>query len=349
MKKKVLAVLVLVLMMVSVMGVYTWNAMGEPANLVPIMTSNTSPSGECNAITNESGVEAYKAFDRNPSTWWNGCNGTPPGWLSYTFPQPKVITKYSIQNYPGYQSTAGRYDPMNWTFEAYNGSSWVTLDSQTNQHFSAGERKEYSFTNTTAFSAYRIYVSACGSSNSPQVVIAEMELMGTDAPVTPAPTNLSATAGNAQISLSWDAVTGATSYKVKRSTTQGGPYAEIASNVTATNYLDTGLTNGTTYYYVVTAVNSGGESANSNEASATPQDNTPPPATGNNLLRIRMTDGQELEFQMSGTEVQSFVTWYNGHTQPSYMIAKTYNAGPFTSRKVYIAWEKVVDFEVMNY
>ena len=83
------------------------------------------------------------------------------------------------------------------------------------------------------------------------------------------PTSLQATAGNAQISLSWTASTGATSYALKRSTTSGGSYTQI-STTSATTYMDTGLTNGTTYYYAVAAVNSAGSSANSNQASATP-------------------------------------------------------------------------------
>jgi hypothetical protein len=86
----------------------------------------------------------------------------------------------------------------------------------------------------------------------------------------PAPTNLVATAGNAQVSLTWSASSGAASYNVKRSTTSGGPYTIIATGVTAASYTDSGLVNGTTYYYVVSAVNGNGESANSNEASATP-------------------------------------------------------------------------------
>lgn len=94
----------------------------------------------------------------------------------------------------------------------------------------------------------------------------------------PAPTNLSATPGNAQISLAWAASAGATTYNAKRSTTSGGPYSQIAA-LSATSYNDTGLTNGTTYYYVVSAVNSSGESANSNQASATPTASMSPNVT----------------------------------------------------------------------
>lgn len=96
------------------------------------------------------------------------------------------------------------------------------------------------------------------------------------------PTNLTAAAGNQQVVLTWNPSAGATSYRVKRATANGGPYTIIASP-TSTNYTDTGLTNGTTYYYVVTAVNSGGESGNSNQASATPTGSMP----GGNTIDLR--------------------------------------------------------------
>ena len=85
-----------------------------------------------------------------------------------------------------------------------------------------------------------------------------------------APTNLSAEAGNTQISLNWNAVNGAASYNVKRSETSGGPYTTISSvSGSAITYNDSNVEPGKTYYYVVTAVSaSGKESPNSNEASA---------------------------------------------------------------------------------
>ena len=91
-----------------------------------------------------------------------------------------------------------------------------------------------------------------------------------------APTNLKATAGNAQAGLTWSASSGATSYHVRRATTSGGPYTQVAAPTSA-SYTDTGLTNGTTYYYVVSALTSTGESANSVQASAAPA--APPAAS----------------------------------------------------------------------
>jgi hypothetical protein len=86
----------------------------------------------------------------------------------------------------------------------------------------------------------------------------------------PAATVLSATPGSGQVSLTWTAVSGASTYRVHRATVSGGPYTTIQSNLTGTSFTDTGLTNGTAYFYVVTATNFVGEGPNSNEASATP-------------------------------------------------------------------------------
>ena len=88
-------------------------------------------------------------------------------------------------------------------------------------------------------------------------------------PIPAAPTGITATAGDTQVSLSWTASANATSYHVKRSTTSGSGYTQVGAPTTA-SFTDTGLTNGTTYFYVVTAVNASGESSNSTEANAKP-------------------------------------------------------------------------------
>ena len=88
--------------------------------------------------------------------------------------------------------------------------------------------------------------------------------------ISPPPTGLAATAGNAQVALSWSASGTATNYYVKRSTTSGSGYVTVATNASLA-FTNTGLGNGTTYYYVVSAVNADGESDDSSEVSATPQ------------------------------------------------------------------------------
>ncbi|MGB8323409.1 MAG: fibronectin type III domain-containing protein, partial [Candidatus Acidiferrum sp.] len=130
------------------------------------------------------------------------------------------------------------------------------------------------------------------------------------APTTPPPTpaSLQATAGNAQIILTWSASAGATSYNVKRSTTNGGPYSQISSPST-NSYSDTGLTNGTTYYYVVSAVNSAGQSANSNQASATPT----APATPDVTITIDPTKTHAISSYIYG------MNFYSTSTGPAHV------------------------------
>ena len=86
-----------------------------------------------------------------------------------------------------------------------------------------------------------------------------------------APTNFTAAAGNAQVTLNWNESIWATNYTVGRATTSGGPYTAIGTTTADTTSLtDTNVVNGTTYYYVVSAVNSFGTGSNSSEVAAMP-------------------------------------------------------------------------------
>jgi fibronectin type 3 domain-containing protein len=133
----------------------------------------------------------------------------------------------------------------------------------------------YSDTDLTNGTKYFYVVSAVNSSgeSANSTEVSATPTAPASPPATPA--SLQAVAENAEISLSWSASAGASSYDVKRSTTSGGPYTQIATAST-NSYSDTGLTNGTTYYYVVSAANSAGQSSNSAQASATPTAPTNP-------------------------------------------------------------------------
>jgi regulation of enolase protein 1 (concanavalin A-like superfamily) len=75
--------------------------------------------------------------------------------------------------------------------------------------------------------------------------------------VPPAPTGLTATAGQSGVSLGWTAVQYANlkGYNVYRSTTAAGPFTLLAATpVTMASYLDTTAPSGTYVYYQVTAV-----------------------------------------------------------------------------------------------
>ncbi len=137
------------------------------------------------------------------------------------------------------------------------------------------------------------------------------------APATP--TGLTASAGDARVTLGWNAASGATSYDVKRGTSASGPFSTIASVSTA-SYADTAVVNGTTYYYVVSAVNAGGSSQDSAVANATPQA-TPPtlPATPTGLAAAVGNTGVAL-------------LWNPASGATTYVVKRGSSAGgPFTT------------------
>lgn len=157
------------------------------------------------------------------------------------------------------------------------------------------------------------------------------------------PINLTATAGYSRVTLSWDAVTGATGYNVKRAIIAGGLYEIVASNISTNSYVDTDVVNGTTYYYVVTAVNPDGESANSNEASATPV--SAPIPTGNALLRVTMIDSSEREYKLPMSDINGFINWLDSHSSGdslSYRLSTAFDS------KEYLLFDKIISFEVIT-
>ncbi|HEY3320739.1 MAG TPA: endo-1,3-alpha-glucanase family glycosylhydrolase [Planctomycetota bacterium] len=161
--------------------------------------------------------------------------------------------------------------------------------------------------------AYYYVVSAINANGES---VNSNQASATPAGVPAAPTNLTATAGNAQVNLSWSASSGATSYNVRRATTSGGPYTAVATTVTTTSYVDTALTNGTVYYYVTNAVNASGTSGNSNEVSATPAG---APAAPTNLTA---TAGNS----------QVSLSWSASSGATSYSVERsTTSGGPYTA------------------
>ena len=126
-----------------------------------------------------------------------------------------------------------------------------------------------SYTNTGAKAGTTYYyrVKACNDAGlSPYSNIVSGKVKS----VTPKPAAPVVKLGNSATSgkpmLTWNAVSGATSYKVYRATSQNGTYS-LLGTVTATSYTNTGAKAGVTYYYKVKAVNSAGESAYSNTVS----------------------------------------------------------------------------------
>ncbi|SEF25857.1 LamG-like jellyroll fold domain-containing protein [Variovorax sp. NFACC27] len=83
------------------------------------------------------------------------------------------------------------------------------------------------------------------------------------------PTGLTARVRGTQVLLSWWGCPDAQSYTVRRASTAGGPYTDIASGITDTlSFTDSTVAAGDVWYYVVVATGASGESAASNEERA---------------------------------------------------------------------------------
>jgi|GEM_PF-6409915 len=98
-------------------------------------------------------------FDHNPDTFWNSDNydDLHNWWVAYDFGTPKTITSYSLQS-----TGDAYYAPTDFRLEGYNGTEWVTLDTQSNVQWDLNqvdEVKTFTLDNDTAYSKYRLYVT----------------------------------------------------------------------------------------------------------------------------------------------------------------------------------------------
>jgi len=157
-------------------GVIT-NAATGAVSLIPIMTGYTTPSGTASASSEYGNPYfAWKAFnglDVAASDYWLTTNGAfaSPQWLQYEFVSPQLVKAYSIK-----ASNWSSNIPSAWEFQAWDGTSWVVLDSVSgitaNSLNSAYVR---SFANSTAYSRYRLFITAAVTPSS-WVSIGELRL-----------------------------------------------------------------------------------------------------------------------------------------------------------------------------
>lgn len=148
---------------------------GNPVNsrnIVPAMTSNTSPSGIASASSTYSVKEAYRAFNKTTNdslqTW---TSNTGVAWLAYEFPQPTIVRGYSLKVVLTGEA------PKTWTFEGWDGSKWVILDSRSNITFTANAKQSFLISNAIAYIKYRINISAGVSAS--YISIDELEMFET--------------------------------------------------------------------------------------------------------------------------------------------------------------------------
>lgn len=150
------------------------------------------------------------------------------------------------------------------TYNIRYGTNPSSLSSQV-----SGVTSPYTVPGLTGGATYYFRVVAVNSVGGGTTLNSTNQLSGVPIPPVAAPTGVSATATPGQISVSWNNVSGASSYEVLRSTTNGGPYTSLQSGILANSYIDSTVTNGSTYYYVVRSFN-GLYSANSVQVAKKP-------------------------------------------------------------------------------
>src|SRR5271154_337772 len=180
----------------------------------------------------------------------------------------------------------------------------------------------------TALAGASLLAAGCASSGSASGTGAGNSGSGGQGATVPTvPAGVVATAGNAQVGLSWSASSGATSYVVKRGTVSGGPYTQMGTPTT-TSYTDNAVANGTKYFYVEEASDSAGVSANSAEVSATPVAPVTAPAAPTGVVA-------------TAGNAQVALSWSASTGATGYVVKRgTARGGPYTQ----IATPKAVTF-----
>ncbi len=259
---------------------------GESAT--PIATGVTSTSFVDTGVTNgQTYYYVIKAVNSaGTSSASNEANAKPVSSTIITVPSaPSALTAT-----PGNNQVS-----LSWTAPSSNGGSSITGYNIYRGTTAGGESAtpiatgvtSTSFVDTGVTNGQTYYyvikaVNSAGTSSASNEANAK-PVSSTIITVPSAPSALTATPGNNQVSLSWTAPSSnggssITGYNIYRGTTAGGESATpIATGVTSTSFVDTGVTNGQTYYYVIKAVNSAGTSSASNEANATPAASTSTP------------------------------------------------------------------------
>ncbi len=153
------------------------------------------------------------------------------------------------------------------------------------------------------------------------------------------PTGLTATPGNALVSLAWTPSVGATSYNISQATSSAGPYTTIATGITTASYSAINLTNGQAYSFEVSAVASGVASLPSSPATTTPVAPPAAPATltstfGNQLVALAWpsSTGGNTSFNSIATSTTTggpYTTFATNITTLTYTATGLTNATPY--------------------
>jgi hypothetical protein len=130
-----------------------------------------------------SSYEAWQAFDSTIGSLWLSNMYTSSVWIDYEWGggATKVVSSYEIKYNNG--SCCEQRGPKNWTLQGWNGSSWVTVDTVTNQTgWYANPYRTFTVDSQGCYSKYRLVVTADNYNNATYpitlVSIASLQLYG---------------------------------------------------------------------------------------------------------------------------------------------------------------------------
>jgi len=138
-------------------------------NQVPTMTSPTAPSGIVTVSAETVSQEAFRAFDGSTTTGWSTTGAS--GWIAYDFQVLTTIEAYSMTSWG-----ANTYYPKDWTFEGWDGTTWIILDTKLTQSSLSLTENTYYLPNPVSYTKYRLNFSTNNGAGSSGV--SEMKLHG---------------------------------------------------------------------------------------------------------------------------------------------------------------------------
>ena len=135
--------------------------------LVPILTSNSS-AVETSGIY-DSSYPAWKAFDSSVNSMWISAVWQTPAWIGYSWGTPRYVDSYAITYANGSIRTRA---PKVWELKGWNGSSWVTVDSRSNEtNWGGFETRHYTVQTPGSYSKYRLQFNDDNDARAGVVVI----------------------------------------------------------------------------------------------------------------------------------------------------------------------------------
>ncbi|MEQ6353729.1 Ig-like domain-containing protein [Lysinibacillus sp. M3] len=316
---------------------------GYSENLIPKMSSDESEFGKASSSSNHVETPSWKAFDG--IEYYNSGNanyawGTPEktGWLAYEFSSPKAISKYVMNN----QGSWPELFPNTWTFEAWDGSNWIVLDSHSDvtvDDWRKNPKQSFTFENSSYYNKYRVNITLTNSTyHAVNTAISELQMMEKIS-TSPKPESISLNNNVLELlEASQDkliaTVTPDTAKVIWSSSDESIATVDQNGNVTAIREGEAIITAKVENTELVATATIIVKKFN-NESS-------------NAILSITLVNGITKEYDVTNTVLNNYLNWFESAQGTStFKFSKTIS--PYKKVTEYIVHDKITSFEVREY